>query len=848
MFTSNARSLAALVSALALGSLAARAGALEPPPPSPDVVPPRLESDPGVSYPAQALEERYFQPTTVLLVIEIDAEGAVTKATVVEPRGHGFDEAAVAAARRLRFEPATRGGRAVAARIGFRYDFVPPPPRLDGRVATQAADRAIGGASVVVRDAQGETHETTTAEDGSWSLDGLPPGPVHVSASAVNQNAEEADETLSPGEETTVVLRLASPKPPVAVADEPVEEVTVRGTRPPREVTKRTLEAQEIARIPGTNGDALRSLQNLPGVGLPPLFSGQLIVRGSAPGDTNIFVDGTGIPIAYHFGGLSSVIPTEVIDKIDFYPGNYSAEYGRGMGGVVDVDLRDPKKDDYHALAQADLIDLRVLAEGPIAGGWTFLAAGRRSWFDLYLTPILTNAGAGVVAAPVYYDYQLMIQKDLDAHSSLRFLFLGSHDVLAVTNSGGGEVAGDIGLRTSFWRIQARYEERVSPDSEFRLTLAYGEDSFDATLGTYLVNPAARPLSGRGEYSAKVAPWLVANVGFDVLYEWYDLNLQLPPPTPPGVPPGGPGQIPIQARSSGTLALPAAYAELEVLPWRGARFVPGLRLDYDTATSAWDVAPRMTFRQDLFTGFPRTTLKAGAGLFYQPPTVFDTAPNYGQVGLVSNRDGHYDIGVEQEITQQVETSLDLFYKAMSDLVIAGSGNSGLGRAYGAELLFRYKPDDHFFGWMSYTLSRSERRSLPGQPFYLFQYDQTHILTLVGSYKLGRGWQVGLRFRVVSGDPYTPMTYGASNATVGSQLGVSAFPPNGSRLPFFNALDARVDKEWVWGEWKLGLYLDVENTYSAGNPFAISYNYNFTQSAYVNGLPILPILGIRGEFR
>ena len=835
--------------ALALGSLGTPVWALEPVPASPDITPPRLKGDSGVSYPERAMKERYFEPTTVLLVLEIDATGTVTKATVVEPRGHGFDEAAVAAAEHLSFEPATRNGRAAASRIRFRYDFVPPPPRLAGRVATQETDRPISGASVVARDAQGLTHVAVTAEDGSWSMGELPPGSVHVSASAPSRTAEDVDETLSPGEEAYVVLRLASPQPPVGpVGTEPVEDVTVRGTRPPREVTKRTLESQEISRIPGTNGDALRSLQNLPGVGLPPLFSGQLIVRGSAPGDTNIFVDGTGIPIAYHFGGLSSVIPTEVIDRIDFYPGNYSSEYGRGMGGVVDVDLRDPKKENYHALAQADLIDLRLLAEGPIADGWTFLAAGRRSWFDLYLTPILTNAGVGVVAAPVYYDYQVMVQKDLSSRSSLRFLFFGSHDALDVVNTGGGQVAGNISLHTAFWRVQAQYKERFSSDTQVRLTVAYGEDSFDASLATYLVNPISWPLSARGELSQKLAPWVVANIGLDVIYEWYDLNLQLPPPTAPGEPSGGPGQIPVQARSSGTLALPAAYAELEVLPWRGARFVPGLRADYDSATARWDVAPRLIFRQDLFAGPRRTTLKAAAGLFYQPPTIVETAPNYGQLGLVSSRDAQYDIGAEQEITQQLEASLDLYYKAMSDLVIAGSGNSGVGRAYGVEFFFRYKPDDHFFGWVSYTLSRSERQNLPGQPFYLFQYDQTHILTLLGSYKLGRGWQAGLRFRLVSGDPYTPMTYGAYNATVGAQLGVAQFPPNGSRFPFFNALDARIDKEWVWGDWRLGLYLDVENAYNAGNPFAISYNYNFTQSAYVNGLPILPILGIRGEFR
>src|ERR1017187_836772 len=100
----------------------------------------------------------------------------------------------------------------------------------------------------------------------------------------------EADETLNPGQEAVATDRLAplaaAEPPPPSNADggsaEVVEEVEVRGEKPPREVTKRTLEQREISRIPGTNGDALRSLQNLPGVGRPPGLAGLLIVRGSA--------------------------------------------------------------------------------------------------------------------------------------------------------------------------------------------------------------------------------------------------------------------------------------------------------------------------------------------------------------------------------------------------------------------------------------------------------------------------------------------------------------------------------------------------------------------------------------
>jgi hypothetical protein len=295
------------------------------------------------------------------------------------------------------------------------------------------------------------------------------------------------------------------------------------------------------------------------------------------------------------------------------------------------------------------------------------------------------------------------------------------------------------------------------------------------------------------------------------------------------------------------LSLPAFYSEWELTPWLGARIVPGFRADYDNATGRWDLVPRINIRQDLTHGFPRTTLKGGVGIYDQPPTPLQTAPAYGQLGLSSNRSVHYDLGVEQELTSKIDLSVDGFYKSFSNQVVAGTGNSGSGDAYGAEVFLRYRDDGRFFGWLSYTLSKSRRRSLPGDALSLFQYDQTQALTLVGSYKLGNGWQLGARFRLSSGFLYTPSTFGALDAAAGSQMPADGYPPFGQRLPLFQQLDLRLDKTWNFAGWKLTGYLDIQNVYIAPNPQGISYNYNFTQSNYAVGLPIVPSLGLRGEF-
>jgi hypothetical protein len=175
------------------------------------------------------------------------------------------------------------------------------------------------------------------------------------------------------------------------------------------------------------------------------------------------------------------------------------------------------------------------------------------------------------------------------------------------------------------------------------------------------------------------------------------------------------------------------------------------------------------------------------------------------------------------------------------------GNVGEGRAFGLEMLLRYKPDDRFFGFVAYTLSRSVRKDGPDEPERLFNFDQTHILTTVGSYRLGKGWEIGGRFRYVSGSLNTPQGYGFYDATVGAYIPLSDFPPTAHRNPAFHQLDVRVDKTWLFGNGvKLSAYLDILNIYNSANVEGVSYNYNYTLSTNASGIPFLPSIGIRGE--
>ncbi|HMR77139.1 MAG TPA: hypothetical protein PKD61_18605, partial [Polyangiaceae bacterium] len=242
-----------------------------------------------------------------------------------------------------------------------------------------------------------------------------------------------------------------------------------------------------------------------------------------------------------------------------------------------------------------------------------------------------------------------------------------------------------------------------------------------------------------------------------------------------------------------------------------------------------------------------------------PPQFQETDEVFGTPGLRSNRAVHYSVGVEQELSRQIELSVEGFYKDFTQLVsrdpsASGSfdyNNAGEGSAVGLETLLKYKPDSRFFGWLAYTLSRSVRKNSPDDEEYLFQFDQTHNLIVLGSYRLGRGWEFGARFRVVSGPlttpvlgpPALPALYAADSGSYTQLQG----EPFSRRLPLFHQMDMRVDKRWQFRDWRLSTYLDIQNVYNNQAVEALVYNYNFSQENFQTGLPIIPSVGLRGEF-
>lgn len=724
----------------------------------------------------------------VRVVVTIDAQGRPKDARVVEPAGDSLEEAARDAAMRTRFAPATRVGKPIASKITMRIPVRPPAA------------------------------------------------------------------TATPIPTAT----------PTSTQTSTVEDVEVRGERASPSPTKFAIDQREIATIPGTGGDALRTVESLPGVARAPAFSGLIIMRGSAPQDSQVFVDGASVPLAFHFGGLAAIVPTETIERLDVYPGNYDVEYGRGLGGIVDVGLKSPERDRVHALAKLDLLDGRAVVQGPIDAKTRVLVAARRSWFDVWFPAVAPTLGAGVTASPVYWDGQAIVERDLGGTARARASLLTSADRLSVTlpsDTSDPAFTGALHDAISFWRAMLRADGGSASGTRWLTSASFGHDTLALGLGNLRASDDAWRATGRAQVDAPIASWARARAGLDVQAGWYSLDVVLPPVPTPDEPDTGPifGRSPLHQTRSDSYLDPGAFVAFDVRPNDRWRILPGLRAEAFSGVPGVALQPRANVRYRVSDARdPRPTwLKAAAGLYAQKPQPYENDPVFGTPGIGFERALQVSGGVEQTLSRHVTLSVEPFYKWLWDLTSRRAdassdsgfryGNEGVGWVAGTELLVKYTPDDRFFGWIAYTISRSQRRALPEQPWRVFEFDQTHVLSALGSLRLGRGWEVGARVRYVTGNPFTPVVGGAFDADAGAYTPIERLPLFGGRVPPFWQVDVRGEKKWmISAQASVAAYLDVINVSNHRNPEGITTNFDSSQQGRVSGLPIIPVLGLRGE--
>ncbi len=812
---------------------------------------------------------------TVVMELDLGADGKVTDARVIQSAGHGFDEAALAAVRQFEFSPAEVDGQPAPVRLQYAYEFLFRPEVVSapvpdggsvnfaGRLVERGTRKLIHGASVAVIASDGP-HETTSDPQGHFELEGVPPGKVTVVVTSPEHARYEVSEEVHEGQRTEVVyyVRRAQYSP---------YETVVRAQRERKEVAQVSLKQEEIRLIPGTQGDALKVVQNLPGVARAPFGLGLLIVRGGKPWDTRVYVDDAYVPLLFHFGGLNATFNSNLLDEIAFLPGNFSAEYGRNIGGLVKGQTRTPSKEGFHGYADVNLVDTSLLLELPLGEEWSIAVGGRRSYIDVVLPWALKTFAPDVNAlsftvAPRFYDYQLKLEwKPKGKRERFSLTVFGSNDYVSLLLPNPAldpEGRNAFSTLLTYNRLSLHYERQLSERVRSESYLGAGYDQYDFGAGGDLfVYSSIYPVMARQTFRVDVpAANLDVAFGLDFQLIPYHYNVQGPQRLKLNQIPDPFVSRRLEAEETTVYqAEPALFAEAVWRPLPKLKLVPGVRVDYDfTMKDAW-VDPRVAAFVELL---PSTSLKAAAGLFHQPPDYRQgyLSSKFGNPDLLPEAASHYSLGVEHHFTDAISADVQVYYKSLFhqaqttlattdasvDNIDLHYTSTGVGRSYGVELLLRHQLTQNFFGWIAYSFSRSERYYELEGKWGLHPLDQPHNLIAIASYKLPYDFIAGARVRFTSGSLNTPYV-GAIYDANGNYYWPIVGELFSRRLPPFFQLDVRIDKRFVFRDWTLSVYADVQNVTNYGNVEGTFNNYDYTQEQFIYGLPILPVLGLRADF-
>lgn len=721
-------------------------------PPRNVVVPPEPIAIP-LGYPDGAAGE-----ADVVLELSIDARGNVTLALAVqgvEP----FASLATSAAEKWQFRAARRDGKAIASKIRFLARFTPPRDVVEPEVAPATS-----------------------------------PAP-----------------SKKPGTPATT-------------------EITVKGEKPP---PRHELARVEISRMPGAFDDAFRAIEGLPGV--VPLVSGlpYFYVRGAPPGNVGYFFDGIPVPWLYHFGAGPGVFQPAFVDRVELYPGAYPARYGRYAGAIVAGEVAEPA---YRTRGEwkVRLVDSGGMVEAPFANGrGAIMLGGRYSYTGLILKLIVPKTFVS------YWDYQARVRYDVAKDDTVELVAFGSSDYITdthtfsvhdpTTDRFSSEQRKVTVVDAGFHRLDLRWDHRIERGN-WRNALMLGHDR--TALSDGQVDVYDNLVGFRSELKKELSERVHLRAGADALLESLKQTIRDSQPGSDNILPGDLGSS-LNQNDLGRFGFSAqgrrdfslgAYAEVAWNVSPRVQVTPGVRSDVLVSDTHAKLAidPRVNAEYQLSKKLKVTN---GLALVHQGPSFIGAVP-----GLKPSLAGglqsavQYSASATYELPAGFTGTLAVFesiFENMTDYVsivrlkkTAIDEHSRVdplgqapkpqipdlrtnGYAYGAEIMLRRSLSKKLGGFVSYTLSRSQRST--GRVSGPATTDRRHVLNVAASADLGKNWRLGGRVMFYTGVP----------VEVG-YLEVARNPP---RTPAFWRLDAKLEKRWYiqrpdrW--W--GLSLEVLNS-------------------------------------
>lgn len=720
---------------------------------------------------------------------------------------------------------------------------------IKGIVRDAATNEPIPFANIII---QKTTTGTTSDFDGKYEIKELKPGLYNLEASYVGYKSSTVFEIeVTNNRPAQVNFSLE------AVAEK-LEEVEVRA-QPFKKVEEsplslRTIGVNEIARYPGGNRDISRVIQSLPGVGSTVSFRNDILIRGGSPAENVFYLDGIEIPSINHFstqgatGGPVGLLNVDFIREVDFYTGAFPANRGNTLSSVMELKIIDGRDDRPGATFTIGASEVAAAFETPLKDKGTFIFSARRSYLQFLFKAI------GLPFLPTFNDFQFKTKLKLNEKNELTILGLGVVDNL-VLNLDANEteeqryLLGNLpendqysytfGIRHRLFLSKSVWTF-VASRSMLKNVVTKYLDNDNSTENNLILkyNSLEGENKLRVENSGRVNGWkYTAGGGYELArFKNNTFNRFFIPSV---------GEVLLDFNADLLIHQGALFGQVS-RSFFNERLDASLGVRTDIANYNKHMAnplnqlsPRLSLS---FAATERINLNFNTGIYYQLPayTLLGFQNNQGEfvnqdrLKYINNK--QVVLGAEYNTAKNSKFSVEGFYKLYGnypfllndsisfanlggDFGVVGSepaDASSEGRAYGMELFFQQKLFKGWYGIVSYTLFWSEFKDKFGN-YVPSAWDSRNIISLTGGKKFKRDWEIGVRWGIFGGSPYTPFDLEASSDIDNWNLrgvGIKDFDRlNSERTPWVHQLDFRVDKKWFFEKWNLNLFLDLRNAYN-----------------------------------
>src|SRR5690606_10946530 len=598
------------------------------------------------------------------------------------------------------------------------------------------------------------------------------------------------------------------------------------------------ISTKKLLRVPGAGYDPLRAIGSLPGVTFTNGMGSEPAVRGSSPNDNAYYVDF--LPVGYIFhSDSSSIISDNVLEDFRLELAAFSPQYNNATGAVIDATSRSPYYDRRQIIIDASLLKAGFFYEQPVNENQSFYFGARQSLFQYYIENFLDDEDFEFTTVPEYYDYQGKYEFRLSDTEQVAIQILGSRDKAGLLFADDSDaVLQDPGLSgglnfEAFFNTQGVLWEKIYTSGlSHKIGLSHMEQKFAFTIGRdNQIDVKLNDFNLRSQFNQPIS--FSHELQWGLEYTQKNINysgrITAPPCSPIDSPSGcntsdsteeltGSGDIPVHEYD-------AHIADIwQVTPdWT---LTPALALSYDDYTSETFIEPRLRSRWQFRDQW---WFNAAYGDHHILPDNFGQyiAP-FGNEDLQQPTARHVELGLEQQLRDDLLWKIELYYKQLDNLIIGRPKldqdrkddpayiaeynalprytNDAEGKTWGLEFFLNKNLSDRWYGWLSVAYSRTFRtNTLTGENF-TYEYDQPLIINAVANWQLNPHWDIGFKWRLQSGQLVTPITNPGIPPVYGSL--------NSERLPVYHKLDLRADRTFrLKNGRELDFYAEILNVYA-----------------------------------